>query len=426
MGDSPTIQRILCLDGAQGPVLQLRLMRRIEERYPGFLDRVDVFAGTSEGGFISLYLAKKLSEGVPAATAIEGAIAFTNEALEAFWVGPRQLARLASLRYTLYDGAALRRVLVRHLGADTRLRDLSGRKVSILTFDTEKREAKSFHATGPGAEPDAKLVDVAMWSAALPVLFPLHGNRSFVDGATVNNNPVLAAVGDTLIDLADEEDEGGWLMLNNYSRLHRLRVLSLGAVPARSWRARTRAERRIRPDAGLFTWLFGRPEDRLMELLQGASEYNHNLTQRVLGVFLYHRFQPEVQMIENFVSLLDLPEPAPSLRNLVGRMLGKTPDESRAALPVNIAEMHAVVDELAELFWRREVETRALVLQYIDAPSEVLKKELAKRGVPVYSNAEWWASFLWWVEAVWMTDISLEEARRRGLDLFDPRCWTQP
>ncbi len=75
--------KILSLDGGPGPLMELRVIERLQRIYEregrgSFLDEVDLFAGTSNGGLMALYFAKELSQaaedraaGRPARTATE-------------------------------------------------------------------------------------------------------------------------------------------------------------------------------------------------------------------------------------------------------------------------------------------------------------------------------------------------------------------
>ncbi len=80
--------RILSLDGGPGPLMELRVIAELERLFSSeanrgsFIDQVDLFAGTSNGGLMSLFLAKELTERDARLSA--GAAARTNsEILEA-------------------------------------------------------------------------------------------------------------------------------------------------------------------------------------------------------------------------------------------------------------------------------------------------------------------------------------------------------
>ncbi len=62
------MEKILCLDGGPGPLMELRIIERLQRLFErdgeggGFLEQATVFAGTSNGGLMALYLAKNLTE----------------------------------------------------------------------------------------------------------------------------------------------------------------------------------------------------------------------------------------------------------------------------------------------------------------------------------------------------------------------------
>ncbi len=58
--------KILSLDGGPGPLMEIRVIERLEENFlkegKSFLEQVDLFAGTSDGGLMGLFFAKELSQ----------------------------------------------------------------------------------------------------------------------------------------------------------------------------------------------------------------------------------------------------------------------------------------------------------------------------------------------------------------------------
>lgn len=195
--------RVLSLDGGPGPLMELRVIAELERLFAteahrgSFLEQVELFAGTSNGGLMSLFLAKELTErdarlraGETARTTseiLEACMRFSDVYAAALAARTHHLAALltplASMREILVDLASapsmrqdglvvdrlrallpmplhavgaigdlwkMRRTLLgvepvtpsheleRHLReafGDTRLADLA-RKVVILTFDT--------------------------------------------------------------------------------------------------------------------------------------------------------------------------------------------------------------------------------------------------------------------------------------------------
>ncbi len=100
--------KILSLDGGPGPLMQLRVIQRLQQELDdagrgSFLDEADLFAGTSDGGLMSLYFAKALTEAdearergetpKSATEIIDGCIGFANEYAKALAARTEQLAQ---------------------------------------------------------------------------------------------------------------------------------------------------------------------------------------------------------------------------------------------------------------------------------------------------------------------------------------------
>jgi Patatin-like phospholipase len=118
--------RVLSLDGGPGPLMELRVIAELERLFAteahrgSFLDRVDLFAGTSNGGLMSLFLAKELTTrdarlraGETARTTseiLEACMRFSDTYAAALAPGTRHLASLltplASLREIMVDLAS--------------------------------------------------------------------------------------------------------------------------------------------------------------------------------------------------------------------------------------------------------------------------------------------------------------------------------
>jgi predicted acylesterase/phospholipase RssA len=265
--------RALCFDGGPTPFVTLRMLYRAErwskrELGRSVIERVNLFSGTSDGAIIALFLAKKLADGLSGEEALARCIAFTGQYLSAFTVLPSNLARAASLVRPLFDGRALREMLYAAFG-DTTLGDLSKehRDVTVLAFDAEKWEQTTYHSFDPGADPAARLFEVALASASMPVMMPAfrsqqpnydpatgrgvadpadgkvtprpRGSRAILDGAVVANNPVMAVVADAVLRASWHDTASVERSVNNEFRcnggaaryLPRVTVLSLGARP---------------------------------------------------------------------------------------------------------------------------------------------------------------------------------------------------
>ena len=196
--------RILALDGGgiRG-VLTAALLERLEAARPGFLARVDLFAGTSTGGLLALGLAAGLTP-----DACRGF--YETQGREVF--ASSFLRRLGRFFVARYSNRRLKRALAEQFGNRT-LGDLP-KKVLIASFDLDNAPAnpfalrtwkpKFFHNfPGQDSDGDQLVVDVALRTSAAPSYFPTY--QGYIDGGVVANNPALSAVACALDDRAGRQ-----------------------------------------------------------------------------------------------------------------------------------------------------------------------------------------------------------------------------
>lgn len=187
--------KILAIDGGgMHGYADLMILKRIVKEYPNFLDSVDLIAGTSIGGIMALGFAlghninnvdENFIRGIPLA----------------FNTNPLRLAGFYAGVCPKYDNRKFKAFL-RGVYGPTRLGELQ-KKVVVPTFCLDDEEpvhrrwrAKIFHNfDGVDCDTNAKLVDVAMATSAVPVFFPTYDK--YVDGALIANNPALVAVAQT-------------------------------------------------------------------------------------------------------------------------------------------------------------------------------------------------------------------------------------
>jgi patatin-like phospholipase/acyl hydrolase len=212
------IYRILSLDGGgiRG-VLTAAILERLEQFRPGFLQMIDLFAGTSTGGILALGLASGLTPG-EARELYErlAAQVFTDTILD-------DIMDLGQMVGAQYPNDPLKKVLFEQFG-DLTLGDLP-KKVLITSFDLDNEKTgpgefrfwkpKFFHNyPGPGSDSHEKVVDVALRTSAAPTFFPLY--QGFIDGGVVSNNPSMCALAQAL-----EPSTGN-------QELRNIRLISLG------------------------------------------------------------------------------------------------------------------------------------------------------------------------------------------------------
>jgi uncharacterized protein len=212
--------RILSLDGGgiRG-LLTVALLERLERARPGFLDRVDLFAGTSTGSILALGLAYGLSP-------TELRKLYDDQGKWIFHDSLRDNVRdLWFLRGARYSNKHLKHALTERFGSHS-LGDLK-KKVLVATFDLDNWsvnldkprmwKAKFFHNfSGDDSDATESIVDVALRSSAAPTYFPVY--QGYVDGFVIANNPSMCALAQVL----------GAEIQNETAKLAEVALLSVG------------------------------------------------------------------------------------------------------------------------------------------------------------------------------------------------------
>lgn len=190
---------ILSMDGGgiRG-IMTAILLQRLEKQYPGFLQKIQLFAGTSTGGLLALGLACGLSPAEMRELYLEfGDIVFTDTTLDDI----RDLGKLVGADYSL---GPLKLVLTKQFG--DRCLDSLPKRVLISSFDLDNDDpilnkrswkAKFFHNyPGSDSDGDQRMVDVALRTANAPTYFPIY--QGYIDGGVVANNPSVCALAQAL------------------------------------------------------------------------------------------------------------------------------------------------------------------------------------------------------------------------------------
>jgi uncharacterized protein len=189
--------RILSLDGGglRG-LITVRLLQQLNQSTTtkGWLDKVDLIAGTSTGGILALGIAsEKTLDDMANIYIKEGPKIFDDS----FWDNLRDLGKSVGADYS---NKALKKTLINTFGNQT-LGALN-KKVTIPTFDldNENKDSKKrtwkpkiFHNFA-GNDSDAKflLSDVALYTSAAPTYFP--SADGYIDGGVFANNPSMVAL----------------------------------------------------------------------------------------------------------------------------------------------------------------------------------------------------------------------------------------
>lgn len=196
-----SIFRILALDGGgiRGVITTVLLQRLNSEKgLSGWLDSVDLIAGTSTGGLIALGLAAGVDlQILRDLYETKGAEIFDDSWLD-------NLVNLGQIAGAQYDNKNLERELRRVLGSTTTLAQLK-KKVLITSFDLDNEDSdpakrtwkpKLFHNFA-GADSDGATLayKAGLYTSAAPTYFPTVDG--YVDGGVFANNPSMCALTQT-------------------------------------------------------------------------------------------------------------------------------------------------------------------------------------------------------------------------------------
>lgn len=314
--------RILSLDGGGSRALiPVSLLQRLMDRQPGFLNHVDLIAGTSTSGITALIIAsaETPAEGLETARDlwIQGKKLFAesskapassnfefnaDEAIESI----KSIKSIESLK-SLTSARELWDMGKKALTAN-KLRGVTALAGACAYFSQDQLETTLYEifedktvadlkhkiiipAINLGTEDDEHwapsiihnldnrfdaltLVEVALRVAAMPILFPSHSEH--IDAALLTNNPALTAVAQILEDSAATLDE--------------MRILSIGT-----------GENPINlhgsdPDMGYAGWMM---DPKLpLAMMQAVIETNSQLTdyqcKQIFTGLRYHRLNPKL------------------------------------------------------------------------------------------------------------------------------------
>jgi uncharacterized protein len=210
--------RILSMDGGgiRG-ILTARILERIDAVLPGFLVKVDLYAGTSTGGLLALGLSYGRSPAQMVQLYLDCAkTVFADSLLD-------NLKDLGNLVGAEYSVEPLKKVLESNF-AGTTLDQLPA-KVLVSAFDLDdegcgptgvrKWKMKFFHNYfSPGWDGKEKAVDVALRTSVAPSYFPVY--QGYTDGGVAASSPAMCAVAQAL-----DAPTGGQALIDVY-------VLSMG------------------------------------------------------------------------------------------------------------------------------------------------------------------------------------------------------
>ncbi len=326
-------KRILSFDGATATALQVRLLEYYERDCPGFMAKTDVFAGTSDGALMGLYLAQHCNDdNANNLEAIKGARSFSDELIPMFQFGLGKMLKFASGWLPFCYSGDYEDLLARTYGQQP-LADLDN-KVIAVAFNVMQWMPYVFSNLGPpGGEdlptgptipssfdpgdvfppeaPQSSVFDAAMASSAAPMALPLrrvNDKAISVDGGLTANNPTLLALARTCEWMANTKDAR-----RVREQLPNLRVMSLGATE--SPRARRRIVQGFVPNCLAFRdlhwgwkqWLPLRPLLLMQMLFQGQVNTVDYECSRFLSPEQYLRVEPPMEQVKTMLELVFSP-----------------------------------------------------------------------------------------------------------------------
>ena len=258
MLDPDVKYNILSMDGGPAAPVQIRILRKIEAKYPGFLAETDMFAGTSDGAVLTAFLASRLPEDKAEAKRIsldiiDDAIQLSNITIRALQPRPWSMLQFMTGFGPLVEYRRMEAALQYAFG-DMKIKDIN-RRILIASYDCNNWTMGNFtNVDILSKQADMPVYEAILASASLPLYAPVYrasNGRKFLDGVFVGNNPSLVATGTLLQSI--------WLthhFAENTTEWHkiveRVRILSMGVGEVHA-----EAQRPIESIPSLCQQLFG-------------------------------------------------------------------------------------------------------------------------------------------------------------------------
>lgn len=298
--------RIISMDGGNGyntAVLLVDIEKRLrsESGNRGYLDAVDLFAGTSDGALNALFFATQ-DDPTLALNDILTYWSNVNTAMFKEAITPLSIAAGLSGLKAISSSEQLRESFISYFGAQTTLGDLK-HKVFIVSFQLDNETAEHrqwvprFYSNLRGGEGATELVvDVAMRTTAFPILRPIYQALSgqgpgYVDGGVVANQPSMSALAGVYGHLDAE--------LDREAKPEDVLLFSIGTGQNPVGRS-TFLDPKFSngfADWGYFQWLTDPSNPLLLVnlLLQSTAEAVDYQCRRLLRR-RYHRLNPQVKL----------------------------------------------------------------------------------------------------------------------------------
>ncbi|GAA0084544.1 patatin-like phospholipase family protein [Clostridium sp. CTA-7] len=181
--------KILAFDGGgiKG-ALSVEILSRVCHKYPGFLDEIDLFTGTSTGSIIAALLANNISikdlnnlYSIPVAKKIFSPSHFNL-------IRPK------------FSNTNLKNIISNYFSDNLKISDLK-KYIFIPAFDVKGVNKPSwepvfFNNLSKNSTSDFSVKDVILASSAAPTYFPSY--KDFIDGGVIANSPTAISLLATL------------------------------------------------------------------------------------------------------------------------------------------------------------------------------------------------------------------------------------
>jgi predicted acylesterase/phospholipase RssA len=196
------MMNIVSMDGGAATALNLRLLRRLEVARPGFLSRVGLFSGTSDGALAAILLAALRGTHEDNLRALDRSIDIFHEIGAILRPTPRRALDFATSKGRSAIAGEFERLFSRYLGARVDLGDLEreGRRLVVPAYEKSTWRRCVFRSFDLDSDTERRrtLVDLALSCTAIVPMLPPHRSatdgRVYLDAAYLTNNPALVAL----------------------------------------------------------------------------------------------------------------------------------------------------------------------------------------------------------------------------------------
>ena len=297
---------------------------------PGFLAATNMFAGTSNGSMVALFIASRMPQNQQKAkkeslAILKDAIEFSNCTLRAMAPTVGVYTKFLAGIGPIYDTDRLAQLFQSAIGNMT-LGQLERYMAVAVSMSMNEFQPRSFVWIQKFLEHDREMLiaDAMLASSSLPLFCSLYGNWTgdhYLDGAFVANNPSMVAA-TRILEMLEMKMRGGVLPVGPRGRhaghpehkkpatartLSRCRILSLGVNDSRGGMASALEGNRFMNkllgspfQPGMLSWgwwqlVVNRPRLLATLLYQGQNREIARQCAAVFGLHHFHRYAPFVQ-----------------------------------------------------------------------------------------------------------------------------------